>query len=420
MCVRPAVHDLVIRRALVPGWPNPVDISIDDQRIVGMGPQSDSARATIDAARQLVLPALVESRTHWDTALTVGRGLWNQSGTLAEALQLVEELVANLRTDEAERRMHEVVRWYVAHGAVFSRAHVNVSDPQLKGLRAALAVKKAVTPMHQVQVAAFPQKGLVSYPDGLALLQEAIAMGVDVIGAVPHLEGSVHRGRESIRRCLELAQRYPVDVDVTCDETDDPTSQYVLTVAQEVADRGMGGRVTVSHVNAMALYNEETLSHVEKLLAQTEINVVVSPTVSSLLQGRGGRHPLLRGLAPIRRLMEAGVNVSLSHDDVMSPFYPLGTGNMLHTANMAVHVAHMAESQDFSDVLQMITTRGAKTLGLQGYGLAVGNLANLVMLPVDSPLKAIQWMPKPRLVISAGKIVAQTELATTHFADWGH
>lgn len=400
--------DLLVANCRVGEGRDPVNLAVRGSRIAAIGSLAWESGQVVDAGGGLVLPALVESRTHWDTALTVGHGVWNRSGTIAEALRLVKGVVADFTPADLRRRMRAVSEWHLQRGVLFVRAEINVSDPRLWGLEAGLAVKKELAPVMTAQLVAFPQDGIETNPQGRELLQTAMTMGAEVVGAVPHLEATLEWGVASIDFCLDLAERHGARVDVTCDETDDPASRFVERVAEATRVRGLGGRVTVSHVNAMALYEEPYLTRVIDLLARAEVNVVVSPPVSTLLQGRSGPHPVLRGLAPIKRLIAAGVNVSLSHDDVMSPFYPFGNGDMLYTANLAAHVAQLSTATEIEELMAMITVRGARTLGVEDYGLMPGHEANLVVLPVTTGFEAVRTMPRPHWVISKGRVVART------------
>lgn len=302
----------------------------------------------------------------------------------------------------------QTLKWQMANGIQYVRTHVDVSDPTLTALKAMLEVKQEVAPWVDLQIVAFPQEGILSYPNGEALLEEAVRLGADVIGAIPHFEFTREYGVESLHKTFALAQKYDRLIDVHCDEIDDEQSRFVETVAALAHRDGMGARVTASHTTAMHSYNGAYASRLFRLLKMSGINFVANPLVNIHLQGRFDTYPKRRGVTRVKEMLEAGINVCFGHDDVFDPWYPLGTANMLQVLHMGLHVCQLMGYGQINDGLNLITTHSAKTLHLQDYGLSVGNAANLVILPAENGFDAVRRQTPARYSIRHRRVIAET------------
>jgi cytosine deaminase len=391
-------------------------LAIEQGRIAHIVPQPEGLEwrsDVLDAQGGLALPAFVEPHIHLDTTQTAGQPAWNQSGTLFEGIERWAERKALLTHEDVKQRAWQTLKWQIANGVQYVRTHVDVSDPTLTALRAMLEVKQEVAPWVTLQIVAFPQEGIMSYPNGEALLEEALRLGADVVGAIPHFEFTREYGVESLHKAFALAQKYDRLVDVHCDEIDDEQSRFVETVAALALKLDMGGRVTASHTTAMHSYNGAYTSRLFRLLKMSGINFVANPLVNIHLQGRFDSYPKRRGITRVKEMLEAEINVCFGHDDVFDPWYPLGTANMLQVLHMGLHVCQLMGYSQIDDGLKLITSHSARTLHLTDYGLTAGNSANLVILPADSGFDAVRRQTPVRYSIRQGTVIAETQPAET-------
>ncbi|ENA1754585.1 cytosine deaminase [Yersinia ruckeri] len=365
----------------------------------------------LDGEGGLILPAFIEPHIHLDTTQTAGQPAWNQSGTLFEGIERWAERKALLTYEDVKQRAWQTLKWQIANGIQYVRTHVDVSDPSLTALKAMLEVKQEVSPWVEMQIVAFPQEGILSYPNGEALLEEALRLGADVVGAIPHFEFTREYGVESLHKTFALAQKYQRLVDVHCDEIDDEQSRFIETVAALAHKEGMGGRVTASHTTAMHCYNGAYTSRLFRLLKLSGINFVANPLVNIHLQGRFDTYPKRRGITRVKEMLESGINVCFGHDDVFDPWYPLGTANMLQVLHMGLHICQLMGYDQINDGLDLITVNSAKTLNLNGYGLVVGHQANLIILPAENGFEVVRRQVPVRYSVRGGQIIAQTKPA---------
>ncbi len=391
-------------------------IDIDQGKIRQITAQPEggiSGDDVLDAQGGLALPPFIEPHIHLDTTQTAGEPSWNLSGTLFEGIERWAERKALLTHEDVKQRAWITLKWQIANGIQHVRTHVDVSDPTLTALKAMLEVKQEVAPWVDLQIVAFPQEGIMSYPNGEALLEEALKLGADVVGAIPHFEFTREYGVESLHKTFELAQKYNRMVDVHCDEIDDEQSRFVETVAALAHRENMGARVTASHTTAMHSYNGAYTSRLFRLLKLSGINFVANPLVNIHLQGRFDTYPKRRGITRVKEMLEAGINVCFGHDDVFDPWYPMGTGNMLQVLQMGLHVCQLMGYEQINDGLHLITTYSAKTMNLPEYGIKIGHAANLIILPAENGFDAIRRQVPVQYSIRHGKVIAQTRLAET-------
>lgn len=389
-------------------------IEIAEGKIVRMTaqPQQISADgASLDAEGGLALAPFIEPHIHLDTTQTAGEPAWNQSGTLFEGIERWAERKALLSHEDVKRRAMQTLKWQIANGIQFVRTHVDVSDPTLTALKAMLELKAEMAPWIDIQIVAFPQEGILSYPNGEALLEEALRLGADVVGAIPHFEFTREYGVESLHKTFALANRYDRLVDVHCDEIDDEQSRFVETVAALAHRDGMGARVTASHTTAMHSYNGAYTSRLFRLLKLSGINFVANPLVNIHLQGRFDSYPKRRGITRVKELLEADINVCFGHDDVFDPWYPLGTANMLQVLHMGLHVCQLMGYEQINAGLDLITHHSAKTMNLAEYGIQRGHDASLIILPAENGFDAVRRQVPVRYSLRCGKVIAETQPA---------
>jgi cytosine deaminase len=383
------------------------DLGIDGGRIVEPGP----ALQTRDLGGRLVTPPLVEPHIHLDAVLTVGQPRPNVSGSLFEGIAIWAERVRDLTADDVQDRVRQVLRWQLAHGVQHVRSHVDVCDPRLTALRALVELREEARGLVDLQLVAFPQQGILSFDGGRELMKEAVEVGADVVGAIPHYELTREDGVESVKFAMALAEEHGLRVDIHCDETDDEHSRFVETMAAETIRRGMSGRVTASHTTAMHSYNAAYASRLITNIARAGLHMVTNPLDNAVLQGRFDAGPIRRGHTRVKQLLEAGVNVAIGHDSVMDPWYPLGHGDPLQAAFVLAHLGHMSGDQELRTLINMITVAPAAALGVADYGLHVGGPADLVVFDAWSEAEALR-LQRPRFqVLRAGRQVAATEPA---------
>ncbi|MFT0728365.1 amidohydrolase family protein [Synechococcus sp. F70.1] len=401
--------DWILRRANLPDGRKGIDIGIEGERIVALEANLQAtAPQEIDVSGRLVSPPFVDAHFHLDAALTYGIPRVNQSGTLLEGIALWGELKPLLTPEAVIERALTYCDWAVARGILAIRAHVDVCDPNLLAVRALLEVKQKVSPYLDLQLVAFPQDGYYRSPGAVQLLEKALDLGVEVVGGIPHFERTMAEGAASVRALCEIAAARGLRVDLHCDETDDPLSRHVETLAYETLRLGLQGRVTASHLTSMHSMDNAYVSKLIPLMAEAELGVVANPLVNLVLQGRQDTYPKRRGLTRVPELMAAGLTVAFGQDCVMDPWYPLGSGNMLEVAHMAVHAAQMTGYEQMRQCFLAVTENPARLLGLEGYGLQPGCRADLVVLQAADVVEAIRLKPPCLYVFRRGRLIAQT------------
>jgi cytosine deaminase len=407
------VIDLVVRNARVDG--RLTDLAVDAGRFVRIGPElSLDARQTLDADGRLATPPLVDCHLHLDASLTAGKPRHNRSGTLIEGIHVWGELKPSLTAEDVLARSREIVRWSVAQGTLHIRAHADVSGPNEAMLRGLLALRDEVADLCTIQVTAFPQDGIYSEPEGEARLENALRLGADCVGGIPHYEPTSELGLREVHTVFELARRHGRRVDVHCDETDDPASRFLEVMADDTVKHGLSGRVTASHCTAMGSYEPYYSSKLHGFLRRAGINIVVNPYANSLIQGRLDVYPKRRGFAQLKELLAAGVNVSLGNDVIMDPWYSLGKADLVDAAHLALHFTYMSGLDEIPEMLRCATERGARTLGIEDdYGLEEGKPADVVIFDAPTPTEVIRLHATRRWVIRRGRVVAETTPAQT-------
>jgi cytosine deaminase len=401
--------DLIIRNANLPDGRRGYDIAVQDGRIRELAPVIGAmARKEIDAAGCLATPPFVDSHFHMDSALSYGRPRVNRSGTLLEGIQLWGELKPQLTVESIKERARKLCQWAIARGTLAIRSHVDVGDPQMLAVKALLEIRREFKPYLDLQLVAFPQDGYFRLPANRENMVRALDMGVDVVGGIPHFERTMADGAESVTALCELAARRGLMVDMHCDESDDPLSRHIETLACQAQRLGLQARVTGSHLTSMHSMDNYYVSKLIPLMAEAGVHAVANPLINITLQGRHDTYPKRRGMTRVKELMQAGVNVAFGHDCVMDPWYPLGSHDMLEVAHMGLHVAQMTGTEEMHRLFGAVTINGAKTLGLEGYGLEPGCFADLVVLQAGDPVEALRLKPARLFVIRRGEVIAET------------
>ena len=397
-------------------------ILIEEGKISRIFPQDEVLNYSgeiLDGEEGIVYPPFVEPHIHLDATQTAGQPNWNQSGTLFEGIERWAERKSLLSHEDVKSRAWKTLKWQIANGVQYVRTHVDVSDPTLTALKAMLEVKKEIAPWVDLQIVAFPQEGILSYPNGEKLLDQAMEMGADVVGGIPHFEFTREYGVESMHIAFDIARKYNKQIDIHCDEIDDEQSRFVETVAALALKYDMGEKVTASHTTAMHSYNNAYASRLFRLLKMSKIHFVANPLVNIHLQGRFDTYPKRRGVTRVKEMLKNNINVCFGHDDVFDPWYPLGTANMLQVLHMGLHVCQLMGYGQINDGLKLVTENSAKALGLTDYGIKEGNSANFIVLSAENGFDAVRRQVPTRYSIRHGKVISETQLAKTtiHLSD---
>lgn len=412
-----ATNGLIVRNARV--HPTTVrgtdlfDMSVTDGTIDSIQPAGTKpadGRPELDAAGGLLSPPLVDPHVHMDAVLTVGEPRYNESGTLIEGIQTWAERKPFLTHEDVKSRALEAIRWEVAQGTGLIRSHVDVCDPNLVALKALLELREEVRDIVDLRLIAFPQDGILSFPNGKELMREAMRLGCDVIGGIPHYEWTRDDGVEEVHFIFDLAKETGAPIDLHCDETDDEQSRFLEVVAARTIRDGMGGRVVAGHATAMGSYNDNYAFKLIQILKRAGVTIVANPLDNIVLQGRFDTYPKRRGMTRVKELDAAGINVACGHDSIMDPWYPLGRGSMLDALSMLVHVAQMSGRAELFRAYEMITTNAARAAEVP-YGIAEGLPANFVVFDCTDEAEAIRLRPAARWVVRLGRVVADTEPA---------
>ena len=402
--------DLLIRRANLPDGRRDIDIACHNGRIVEVAANIDAPEVAleIDAHGCLVTPPFVDSHFHLDSTLSYGRPRVNQSGTLLEGIAIWGEFAEAISADDVKARARALCHWAIARGNLAIRSHVDVSNPALIAVRALLELREELAPYLDLQLVAFPQEGYLRNPDARAALSAALDLGVDVIGGIPHFERTMAEGGRSVTMLCELAAERGLAVDLHCDESDDPLSRHIETLACETVRLGLQGRVAGSHLTSMHAMDNYYVSKLLRLMGEARIHAVANPLINVTLQGRHDNYPKRRGMTRVNEMMDCGINVSFGHDCVLDPWYPLGSHDMLEVAHMGLHLAHMTGVDQMRACFDAVTGNGARTLGLESYGLEPGCHADMVVLQASDTIEALRTRPARLHVIRRGRVIATT------------
>ena len=367
---------------------------------------------TINCTGKLMIPPFIESHVHLDTCLTAGDPVWNLSGTLFEGIECWSKRKAKLSKQDVKDRARNAVKMQVQNGIQYVRTHVDITDPTLIAMEAMLELKEELKDYVDIQIVAFPQEGINSYPNGKALLENAVKMGADCVGAIPHFEFTREYAVESVNYCMEIAEKYGSLVDVHCDEIDDEQSKGLEVLACRALESGMKDMVTASHTTAMHSYNNAYCGKLFRLLRMSDINFICNPLVNTHLQGRFDTYPRRRGVTRVKELLANGNNVAFGHDDIFDPWYPLGTGNMRDVIHMGLHVCQMMGYQEIMDSYRFCTYNAAKALHLgDNYGIAKGKPASFIILDDDNFYNALNRKSEVLYSFRNGKLIASAKPA---------
>ncbi|MDT8329128.1 MAG: amidohydrolase family protein [Roseovarius sp.] len=402
------MFDLIVKGGTLPDG-RVADIGITGAKITAIGNlQEAGAGEVIDASGDLVSPPFVDPHFHLDATLSYGIPRINASGTLLEGIGLWGELKQIVTQEEMVNRALAYCDWAASMGLLAIRSHVDTCDDRLLGVAAMLELRDKVKGYIDLQLVAFPQDGFYRDPTARANTMRALDMGVDVVGGIPHFERTMADGAASVRELCEVAAARGLAVDMHCDETDDPHSRHIETLACEAQRLGLQGRVAGSHLTSMHSMDNYYVSKLLPLMAEAGVAAIPNPLINIMLQGRHDTFPKRRGLTRVKEMQAQGITVGWGQDCVLDPWYSLGTADMLDVAFMGLHVAQMSHPDEMRRCFDMVTTQNARIMGLEGYGLQVGAQASLVVLDAGDPIEALRLRPARLAVISKGRVIAKT------------
>ncbi len=406
--------DLLITNARLPDGRHTMSVGVMAGRIVEVQPGWHApAHQVLDAGGLLLSPPFVDAHFHLDATLSYGLPRINRSGTLLEGIALWGELKPKLTQEALLQRALTYCDWAVAQGLLAIRSHVDICDDRLLAVQALLEAKRQVAPYLDLQLVAFPQDGLLRSANALANLKRALDLGVDVVGGIPHFERTMAEGAASVTLLCEEAAARGLRVDMHCDESDDPLSRHIETLVFETQRLGLQGRVVGSHCTSLHSMDNYYVSKLLPLIAEAGVGVVANPLINITLQGRHDSYPKRRGMTRVPELLAAGVPVAFGHDCVLDPWYPLGRADMLEVASMGLHVAQMTGQDAMRQCFDAVTSTPAALLGLDGYGIAPGCQADLVLLQAENPIEAIRLRATRLKVWRRGQLVASAAPAVS-------
>lgn len=402
--------DLIIRNANLPDGRSGVDIAIDKGKILEIETQIEAeAHQTLNLDHWLVSTPFVDPHFHMDSTLSAGRPRINQSGTLLEGIEIWGDLVPLLTADDIKHRARTLCHWSIAKGCLAIRCHIDVTDDSLLAVEALIELREELAPWIDLQFVAFPQNGLFRHPPSKENLLRSLDLGVDIVGGIPHFERTMADGTESVKVLCQIAADRGLLVDLHCDETDDPNSRHIETLACETQRLGMHGRVAGSHLTSMHSMDNYYVSKLLTLIKEAEITAIPNPLINITIQGRQDTYPKRRGMTRVKEMIGMDIPVALGHDCVMDPWYGLGSHDMLEVAHMAVHVGQMTGVDEINAMYAGVTTTGAEVMHLDHIGLHPGCDADLVILQARDPVEAIRLRATRLYVIRRGSIIAKSD-----------
>ena len=405
---------MLIKQVLIENATEPKDVRIVDGKFAEIADNltPEAGEQVIDATNKLMIPPFVDSHVHLDSTMTAGDPEWNETGTLFDGIRIWSERKKTLSHEDVKQRAIQALKIQAAHGLQFVRSHVDITDPDLVALKALIEVREEVKPWMTLQLVAFPQEGILSFPGGKELMIKAAELGVDAIGAIPHFEFTREYSVESLHFAFEVAQKYNLLIDAHTDEIDDPASRGLETMATLALETGLKEKVTASHTTAMGSYNDAYVYKLMRLLKMSDINFVANPLINMYLGGRFDTYPKRRGLTRVKELDAEGINVAFGEDDIKDPWYPMGNGNMVDALHMGLHATQIMGYSEIMNSYRFITKNGARTMHVQdSYGIEVGKPANFLIFNATNWFDALNERAEMLYSIHNGEVLVETKPA---------
>lgn len=376
----------IIKNACVGG--QLLDIAVDGGKIADMGKNLDyNAEHTYDAKGGITVPGLVDCHAHIDKS-----HLNEQSpyvpGTGPEKGALTRGEKAKFTVENITRRAELVIGHAIKTGTLALRTNVDVDGiVGLKGIEALLALRDKYKDTLHLQIAAFAQEGIFQDGKTPELLEEALNMGANLVGGHTITGGE---GEKHIDFILDLACKYKVEADFHLDESGSRQHYLLPYLARQMQERGLQGRVNGIHMCTLAALTEEELEEALALLKSSGLKATIAPTAIATRQ-----------VAPVKKLLAAGVPVGLGSDNVRDFFNPLGCGDIKQMALLLSYLQAFYTAGEVDSVWRMITEAGAEILGID-YGIKVGGAADVTVFPADNPAEVIASQVQPDFILRKG------------------
>lgn len=397
--------------ATIYGDSDSTELLIEDKKFKTVGTNLGHADEVIDLEGKLVLPPYVDPHLHLDYIFSgLGEGNANVSGTLFEGIQRWSDNKKDLTEDKVRESALKGIKKEVSHGVQYIRTHVDVTDPNLTGMRALLKLREELKDIVTLQLVAFPQEGFFRYEGAADLVRKALEMGADVVGGIPHFEISYEHGVESLKQIVDLALEFDVMIDIHCDENDDPNSRFFEVLNALVMEKNYGPKTTASHTTSFGAVESSYANKMMGLFKESKINFISCPTENAHLQGRGDVYPKRRGLTRVKELLENGNNVAFAQDSIADYWYPLGNGNMMNILDNGIHLAHYTHIDEINKALDLITTNGANVMNIEDYGIKQGNSANFIVLDAHDAYEAVRERAEVLASVRDGEYLFKREV----------
>ena len=394
--------DTILRRARTSDGPDAalVDIGISGGTIAAIEPELTADAEVIDVDGRLVTAGFVETHIHLDKSCILDR-LSSRTGGLSEAIGEVARLKGEFTAQDVYERAKRTLDKCVVNGTTRMRTHLEV-DPVI-GLRSLEGILPLVDEFRwaiDIEVCIFPQEGLLNNPGTDELMVEGLRRGGSVVGAAPYTDSDP---TGQIDRVFEMAREFDVDIDMHLDFGPDADSLDLDYVCELTERFGYGGRVAIGHVTKLSAVSPERLLEKGRRLAGAGVAVTVLPATDMFLMGRHQDHSMMRGVAPVHRLIGEGVNCSLSTNNVLNPFTPFGDCSQVRMANLYANICQVGDEAGLEDCFDMVTSRPARLMRLPDYGIEVGNPADLVVLDCESRAAAVSEVVAPIMGFKRGR-----------------
>jgi cytosine deaminase len=381
------------------------EIGVTSGKIVSVAEKiNGTAEHELDAQGMLVTEPFVIAHLHLDKVLTGSfadeAGLEEYHGSSMSGAMTAIELASKVKERYVESEIVDRVRRVLTdaefYGVSEIRAFADVdTKAKLTGIKALLKVKEEFEDRIGIQIVAFPQDGIIREPGAEELLYKAMDLGANLVGGIPWIELTDDEAKRHVDIAFEIAKKYDADVAMLTDDAGDPELRTTEYLAMAAISSGMIGRVTACHARATGLYNEVHHRKFTALLKNAGVGVVTDPHTGPL-------H------VRVKELLNAGITVALSQDDVYDAYYPYGRCNMLEVAFLGAHLLWMMSKNDRETLYDMITTNAARVLRLKDYGLTIGNKANMVVLNASDLRDALTYHTEPMYVIRDGTVRYET------------
>ena len=402
--------DLILRNVRISDNQPLTDVGVKDGKIADVRPDLPGHGVReIAAEGRVLLPGLVEGHLHLEKALIMDRKP-NYSGTLAEAIKVTAELKPTFTSEDIYTRAKIVLGQLIKNGVTVLRAESEFDPEQgFTGFDVTMALKQEFKNVLDIQVSAFPQEGILKVPGTEDMMREAMRRGADVVGGIPYNDSDPFQHIDLIFR---LAKEFDKDLDVHQDFKDDADGMTIDYLARKTIEEHYEGRVSVGHLTALGAVEPKKRDELIKLIADAGISVFCLPGTDLHMGGRKDTHNVRRALTPVRALRDGGVNVCLATNNIRNAFTPYNNGDLFQIAYLAVAAAHLGGADDQPTVLPMITTNAARALNLKGYGLNVGDKADMTLVDSRVVNNVIIDLPDRLYTIKGGRVIMESRRDT--------